>query len=91
MSIQKTVKNLLEEGKAVDLMTPAGFVYLNAEQVHAIISGECHEINTNPGCSGSDMHMPVDELLGYILVRGGYNAKRDTNEYLVDYVHELED
>lgn len=25
------------------------------------------------------------------LVRGGYNAERDTNEYLVDRIHELEE
>ena len=29
-----TVKELMEEKKAVDLMTPGGFVYLTAEQVN---------------------------------------------------------
>ena len=31
--VTKTVKDLLKEGKAIDLMTPGGFVYLSADQV----------------------------------------------------------
>ncbi len=79
----RTVKDLMKEGKAINLMTPAGFVYLTSEQVKAISSGQNQIVNTNPGCSGFDMGISVDELLSYELCNGGYNAERDTNEYLV--------
>lgn len=31
--MKKTVKEIFEEGKAIDLMTPVGYIYLNADQV----------------------------------------------------------
>ena len=81
--VVKTVKDLVKEGKAINLMTPGGFVYLPADQVEKISRGDITEISSNSGFRGSDMPMDVSELLGYELVCGGYNEKTDANEYLV--------
>lgn len=82
-NVTKTVKDLVKEGKAINLMTPGGFVYLSADQVEMISRGDITEINSNSGFRGSDMPMDISELLGYELVRGSYNEKTDVNEYLV--------
>ena len=31
-SMEKTVKEIFEEGKAINLMTPVGYIYLNADK-----------------------------------------------------------
>lgn len=79
-----TVKELMEEKKAVDLMTPGGFVYLTAEQVNNILEEKITEINSNAGVRGCNMPMDIEELLSYKIVRGGYNPETDANEYLVE-------
>lgn len=85
MENRKIVKEIFEDGKAVNLMTPAGFVYLTAQQVKDVLDCKAKEITINAGFRGCDMRIPPERLLECVAIRGGYNAENDTNEYLVDY------
>lgn len=51
-NVTKTVKDLLKEGKAINLMTPGGFVYLSADQVEMISRGDITEINSIQDSAG---------------------------------------
>lgn len=79
-----TVKEIMEEKKAVDLMTPGGFVFLTAGQVNNILEGKITKINSNAGVRGCSMPMDIEELLSYEIVRGGYNPETDATEYFVE-------
>lgn len=84
-SMKKTVKEIFEEGKAIDLMTPVGYIYLNADQVKKVMSGE-KKVIMNAGVRGTEMLISTDRLFSCIAVEGGYNLANDTNEYLVDNI-----
>lgn len=79
-----TVGEIIKNEKAVELMTPRGFIHLSAKQAKNILAGNIKEINANAGCRGYNMPMDVDELLSFKIVRGGYNPDTDTNEFLVE-------
>lgn len=86
-SMEKTVKEIFEEGKAINLMTPVGYIYLNADQVKKVMSGE-KKVIMNAGVRGTEMLISTDYLFSCIAVKGGYNPANDTNEYLVDNIAE---
>lgn len=83
--MKKTVKEIFDEGRAVNLMTPMGYVFLSAEQVKDVINGKAKEIPANAGVRDCRMHIPVEHLLECVIVKGGYNESNQTNEYLVEY------
>lgn len=85
--MKKTVKEIFEEGKAIDLMTPVGYIYLNADQVKKVMSGE-KKVIMNAGVQGTEMLISTDYLFSCVAVEGGYNPANDTNEYLVDNIAE---
>lgn len=86
-SMEKTVKEIFKEGKAINLMTPVGYIYLNADQVKKVMSDE-KKVIMNAGARGTEMLISTDYLFSCVVVEGGYNPANDTNEYLVDNITE---
>ena len=81
-----TVRDLLNNGKEINLMAPMGFICLPQEKVIALISaktGERPEIYRHAGCSGTLTSVDTDEVLNLCLVDGGYNEKTDSYDYIV--------
>lgn len=85
--MKKTVKEIFKEGKAIDLMTPIGYIYLNADQVKKVMSGE-KKVIINASVRRTEMLISADYLFSCVTVEGGYNPANDTNEYLVDNIAE---
>lgn len=61
------LEEIMKMGKAVELMTPGGFVHLSAEQVKNI--SNIKEINANAGCRG--YNMPLMSMNYYPLKLSG--------------------
>lgn len=75
----KSVKSFLEfTERPVSLMTPAGYVDVDLEQIKAILEGNLAQIDANAGFS--DAFMPVDvlEFLNYEISRFSYSAEKGT-------------
>lgn len=56
--MKKTVKEIFEEGKAINLMTPVGYIYLNADQVKKVMSGE-KKVIMNAGVRGTERRCEI--------------------------------
>ena len=85
--MKKTVKEIFEEGKAINLMTPVGYIYLNADQVKKLCLVR-KKVIMNAGVRGTEMLISTDYLFPCVAIEGGYNPDNDTNEYLVDNIAE---
>ena len=68
-----TVKEFIVENPnaTLDMMTPRGFVYLTPEKAQELLAGE--SVMSNPGCSGFDMAITAEELLGQTVENANFS------------------
>lgn len=78
------LEEIMKMGKAVELMTPGGFVHLSAEQVKNI--SNIKEINANAGCRGYNMPMDKEDTVSALLfLLDGIGIKKEEIEQFVDW------